>query len=75
MTTLDTLSEGRSGLINELDGDSTFLSRITEMGFTPDTEVLSIRNGKKGPLLFEIRGTIVAVGRKEAEKVWIKEIV
>lgn len=74
MKTLDTLSEGRSGLINELEGDSTFLNHITSMGFTLDTEVLSVRNSKNDPLLFEIKGAIVAVGRKEAEKVRIKEL-
>ncbi len=75
MKTLDMLPKEQCGIIDGLDGDTHFLGRITAMGFTPNAEVSVVRNGKSGPLLVDIRGTLVAVGRGEARKIRLKEAV
>ncbi len=73
METLDKLPKNKSGIIDDLVGDNHFIGRITAMGFTPNAEVSVIRNGKTGPLLVDIRGTLVAVGRGEAKNIRLRE--
>ena len=73
MKSLDHLPSGRKAVIQSLEGGGRFLSRITAMGFTPETPVSVIRNGLGGPLIVGIRDTEVAIGRGEAAKIKIKE--
>lgn len=75
MKRLDLLAAGSGGVIESLRGGESFLGRITAMGFTPETEVQVLRNGKRGPLLVGVRDTEVALGRGEAAKVYVREVL
>ena len=74
MKSLDSLHTGERGVISSLEGGEKFLSRATAMGFTPDTDVSVIRNGRRGPLIVSLRDTEVAIGRGEAEKISVREV-
>lgn len=73
MKSLDELTKGEKGVVATLIGGGAFLSRITAMGFTPNTAVFINRNNGRGPLLVTLRDTEVALGRGEAEKIIIQE--
>jgi ferrous iron transport protein A len=45
------------------------LSRLATLGFTPGAELTMIQNYGWGPLIVQIRGTRIALGRGEASKV------
>lgn len=69
MKKLSEMSPGSKGKIKALDGDGRFLSRITSMGLTVGCPVEVLRNEKKQPILIYSRDTMVALNRKECEKI------
>ena len=46
--------------------------RLTSLGFTPSARVLMTQNYGRGPLLVTVRGTRVALGRIEAQKIFVE---
>lgn len=73
MKTLDRFNNGETGIIQAISGGDRFLSRVTAMGFTPDTSVSVLRNERRGPLIVRLRDTDVAIGRGEAAKIEVLE--
>lgn len=69
MCNLSQLKSDTFARITEINGDSRFQSRITAIGLTIGSEVKIIQNDKKQPILFYNRDTLIALNRKEAEKV------
>jgi ferrous iron transport protein A len=69
MVTLDLLQTGQRGVIQSLEGGSGFISRISAMGFTPETMVRMVSRRSSGPVLVYLRDTEVALGRGEARKI------
>jgi ferrous iron transport protein A len=66
------LSEVKAGIvvtIAEIHGDERLLSRTSSMGIIVGSRIEILRNEKKQPLLLFCRDTMVAVNRKECEKI------
>lgn len=55
--------------------DDHFRRRAKSMGLIPDTEITVVRNQKKMPVLIFARDTLIAVNRKDAEKIEVNESV
>ncbi len=72
MCTLDLLKTGETGRIISLKGGNHFISRITAMGFTPETKIKMISNRGRGPIIVFLRDTMVALGRGETLKISVK---
>lgn len=68
---LSELPAGHEGIIHMLLGGREFRSRVANLGFTAGATVKVMQNYGHGPLLVSIRGTLVALGRQEAEKVLV----
>ncbi|MGQ9571571.1 MAG: metal-dependent transcriptional regulator [Dehalococcoidia bacterium] len=49
-----------------------FLARCLALGLSPGTEVKVVHNSGHGPLILSVRGTRVALGRGEAERLRVK---
>ena len=58
-----------SGLIERVQGDAHFASRITAIGLTEGTPFQTIRNDKSMPVLIYLRETLIAVNRQDAERI------
>jgi ferrous iron transport protein A len=71
---LSTLSAGRQGVVQSLDGGHEFRSRVANLGFTPGASLKVLQNRGHGPVLVSLRGTMVALGRAEAAKVLVREV-
>lgn len=71
MTPLSALDPGEVGIVRELAGGWAFVSRLAALGFTPGAQVTMVQNFGRGPLIVLVRGTRVALGRGEANKVVI----
>lgn len=48
-------------------------SRLTSLGLTPGADLEVIQNYGHGPLIVNVRGTHVALGRGEARKLLVEE--
>lgn len=48
-------------------------SRLTSLGLTPGADLEVIQNYGRGPLIINVRGTHVALGRGEARKLLVEE--
>ena len=68
-TTLSDLAPGEIGVIHKLAGGWGFTSRLATLGFTPGAKLTMVQNFGHGPLIVNIRGTRIALGRGEAAKV------
>lgn len=69
--TLSALPAGKTATVAELQGGRGFTTRMAALGFTPGAEVTMIQNFGHGPVIVMVRGTRIALGRGEAEHVWI----
>ncbi len=69
---LSELASGESATFVELRGGWGFKGRLTSLGFTPGVPVLMVQNFGWGPLIVEVRGTRVALGRHEADRILVE---
>ncbi len=58
--------------IRALGSDTHFLSRVTSIGMTEGTRVQVVRNDRKMPLLIYVRETLLALNRKDCEKIEVE---
>ena len=70
--THSSLVKGESGIVRSLEGGRIFRSRAANLGFTAGVKVTVVQNFGHGPMLVSLRGTRVALGRDEAEQVFIE---
>jgi Fe2+ transport system protein FeoA len=47
-------------------------TRLVSLGFTPGAQVSMTQNYGHGPLIVNVRGTSVALGRMEAAKIFVE---
>jgi ferrous iron transport protein A len=67
--TLEELGAGQTGRVRDVRGKVQVVARLAALGFVPDTPILMVQNFGSGPVIVEVRGTRVALGRREASKV------
>lgn len=72
MENLSSLNNGTVGTIVAIDGDAHFQSRITSIGLTVGSHIEVIQNEKKQPVLLYNRDTMVAINKKECEKILVE---
>ena len=60
--------------IASIDGDTRFLTRITSIGWTVGGILKVVQNQEKQPLLVYSRNTLIAVNRKESERIFVEVI-
>jgi Fe2+ transport system protein FeoA len=51
---------------------SGFTSRLASLGFTPGVVIEMMQNYWHGPLVVSVRGTRVALGRQEAQNIFVE---
>lgn len=71
MKKLSDAKPGENGLITRITGDERFLGRVTSMGLTIGCPIEVLQNEKKQPVLIFGRDTMIALNRKECEKIMI----
>jgi len=73
-TTLDQMYENRKAKVIDLQGGSGIKQRLSQMGIHPGDTITILRyEPLRGPILIEILGTQVALGRGIASKVIVEE--
>ena len=65
------LSENEEATIVELRGGRGLVRRLSEMGFTYGTKVKVLKSGFPGPVLVEVRGSRIALGRGVVTRIMV----
>ena len=69
---LNALGKGEHATVYMLSGGRSVSNRLVSLGFTPGVELDMVQNFGRGPLIVALRGTRVALGRGEAEKILVR---
>jgi len=73
-TTLDQIYENRKAKVIDIQGGAGIRQRLSQMGIHPGDMITMVRYGAlRGPLLIEIHGSQVALGRGIASKIIVEE--
>jgi ferrous iron transport protein A len=73
-TTLDQINENKKAKVIDIQGGAGIRQRLSQMGIHPGDIITMVRYGAlRGPLLIEIHGSQVALGRGIASKVIVEE--
>jgi ferrous iron transport protein A len=74
-TTLDLIAEDTKAKVIDIQGGARIRQRLSQMGIHPGDIVTILRYGAlRGPLLIEVHGSQVALGRGIASKVVVEEM-
>jgi ferrous iron transport protein A len=74
MSPLSELPRGARGLVSCLPKAHGLAKRLIALGLTPGSEVEILQNRGKGPLIVEVHGARVAMGRGQARQVAVKPL-
>ncbi|MET1101924.1 MAG: FeoA family protein [Pyrodictiaceae archaeon] len=69
--TLDQLAPGVKATIVQIEGGPGLVRRLNLLGFTPGA-IVEVVAAHRGPILVKIRGSIVALGRGVARRIFVK---
>jgi ferrous iron transport protein A len=73
MSRLSDIQTGNIVKVQEIQGDERLISRTSSMGIIVGSSIEILRNEKKQPMLLFCRDTMVAVNRRECEKIIVQE--
>ncbi len=71
---LSDVTEQQTVRICGIDGDTRFLTRIISIGMTVGGVLKIVHNQKRQPLLVYSRNTLIAVNRRESERITVEVI-
>lgn len=75
MTTLAQVQENNKAKVIDIQGGQRIRQRLGQMGIHPGDIVTILRYGAlRGPILIEIHGSQVALGRGIASKILVEEV-
>ena len=63
------LSENKQATVVEVVGGGGLVRRLYELGFTPGTKVRVISSSSPGPVLVDVKGARIALGRGVTMKI------
>ncbi|AIU70436.1 Fe2+ transport protein [Thermococcus eurythermalis] len=68
------LLPGERGIVVDLRGGPNFRSRLYAMGLAPGAVVRVLENYPRGPLIVEVGGTRIALGKGMAARVFVRKL-
>jgi ferrous iron transport protein A len=74
VTPLTRLPRGSRAVVSELPHSHGLAKRLCALGLTPGAEVCVLQNRGRGPLLVEVHGARLALGRGQADRVAVEPI-
>ena len=73
--TLDLLPQGSQARITHLTAEGHQRRRLLDLGFLPGTRITALQEGPTGdPVAYTIRGTVIALRRQDARRIYIDQI-
>lgn len=74
MTPLTGLEKGSRGRVTGLPHQHGLAKRLCALGLTPGAEVCVLQNRGSGPLIIEVHGARLALGRRQADRVAMEPV-
>jgi Fe2+ transport system protein FeoA len=74
MTTLARMPRGARGKIGRLPSPHSLAKRLVALGLNPGAEVCVLQNRGSGPLIVEVHGARLALGRGQADRVTVEPV-
>ncbi len=71
---LNEVKENKEAIVNGVNGDTRFISRITSIGLTPGCRVRVVKNDRNRPVLVYSRDTMIALNRNECRGITVEEV-
>lgn len=68
---LSDIPAGSCGVVKGLDGGKGFTSRLAAIGLAPGTHLKVVQNYGHGPVIIDVHSARVALGRREALKIFM----
>jgi Fe2+ transport system protein FeoA len=66
------LNFGEKAVIKDINSSNPYYKRLLEIGFTPGEEIELINTSIfNDPMTFSLRGTLIAIRKKQAESILI----
>jgi ferrous iron transport protein A len=73
--TLDHLENGQTAVIHEIQGGQGVRRRLNHLGLHPQDRIQVLRNGYfGGPVLVQVNGVEIGIGRGMAEKIEVEVV-
>jgi len=69
---LSEISTGNQVTLTRVMVGMELTSRMTSLGLTPGVTVNVLQNHGRGPIIIDVRGTHVALGRGEADRLFVE---
>ncbi|MBR1796476.1 MAG: ferrous iron transport protein A [Clostridiales bacterium] len=69
---LSDLSADSRGRVTSLPGDKRFINRISAIGITSGVDFRVIKNDKHMPVLIYVRQTLLALNRRDCERIEVE---
>jgi ferrous iron transport protein A len=73
-TPLGRLHAGQTGVVDGIQGGRGIVRRLAAHGILPGTSLNVIANTLTGPIIVEVRGSRLALGRGEAMKIMVRSV-
>ena len=71
---LSELKADRHGRVIAIAKDEHFLNRITSVGLTEGARFQVVKNDRKMPVLVYVRETLLALNRKDCDRIEVSEV-
>jgi Fe2+ transport system protein FeoA len=71
MTALSRMPRGARGTVSHLPHQHGLAKRLLALGLNPGAEVCVLQNRGRGPVIVEVHGARLALGRGQAERVTV----
>jgi ferrous iron transport protein A len=72
MSKLSEIKAGQTVIVKDITADERLISRTSSMGIIVGSRLEVLKNERKQPLLLFCRDTMVAVNRRECEKIKVE---
>jgi len=72
--TLADLNSGEKGIIVKIEGGRGLVKRLADLGLISEQEVEVVRIAPHGPFAIKVRGTVYALGRGIAKKIYVNVV-
>jgi len=67
------IAENKTVKLSKVEGGIHLRRRLTDLGFVPNASIKIIKNSYFGPLVVELKNSRLAIGRGEAQNIFITE--
>jgi len=75
LTTLEKVYENKKAMVTDIQGGQEVRQRLGQMGIHPGDTITMLRYGAlRGPILIEVHGSQVALGRGIASRIIVEEV-